>query len=264
MMKKMLEQYIQQLLTTIQIDPFYGPARNVRSGLEISSKIINGLLAAKETGEKLHLEFVKNRVTSQNASFFETIKRSGITYKEDKRKTQKAVSLLKEDRQAPALFVSECTNKKAAFHYPQTLYPLAIADPSGKIYQPTAKHLFRNELIKLSCDSIEKNPPKNVIHIYDGMAIVRSVASQKAWGDLWRLLLSTQPLEGHIIFDNYTDNQVFSVKQTKRVSRAAGEGKRLHIGNGSQEMLQVNDYKEFLKNNLSKADLIRRFSEFVK
>ena len=29
----------------------------------------------------------------------------------------------------------------------------------------------RNELIKLSCDSIEKNSPKDAVHIYDGMAI---------------------------------------------------------------------------------------------
>ena len=82
-------------------------------------------------------------------------------------------------------------------HYHLTLNPLAIADASGKIYQPTAKHLFRNELIKLSCDSIEKNPPKNAVHIYDGMAIVRSVAPQKTWGDLRRLFLNTQPIEEH-------------------------------------------------------------------
>ena len=44
---------IQKLLTTIPINPFHGPARNITSGLEISSKIIEGLLAAKETGEKL-------------------------------------------------------------------------------------------------------------------------------------------------------------------------------------------------------------------
>ena len=53
---------IQQLLTTIPNNPFHGPAQNILSGLEISSKIIDGLLAAKETGEKLHLEFVKNQL----------------------------------------------------------------------------------------------------------------------------------------------------------------------------------------------------------
>ena len=35
--KKMHEQYIQQLLINIPIDPFHGPARNIMSGLEISS-----------------------------------------------------------------------------------------------------------------------------------------------------------------------------------------------------------------------------------
>ena len=59
----MHEQYIQQLLTTIPIDPFHSPARNIMSGLEISSEIIDGLLAARETSEKLHLKIVKNRVT---------------------------------------------------------------------------------------------------------------------------------------------------------------------------------------------------------
>ena len=103
------------------------------------------------------------------------------------------------------------------------------------------------------------------------MATARSAASRKTWGDLWRLLLKCftpnrlhSPSKVHIVFDNYTDNQMFSVKQTKRVSRAAGEGKRLHIGNDSQEMPEGDDYKYFLKNNLNKADLIRRFNEFVK
>ena len=126
------------------------------SGLEISPKIIDGLLAVKETGEKLHLEFVKNRVTSHSTSFFEKIKKSGINYKEEKRKTLKAISVPREDGQALELFVSKCMDKKATFHYTLTTYPLANADPSGTLYQPTAKHLFRNELIKLSCDSIEK------------------------------------------------------------------------------------------------------------
>ena len=45
---------------TIPINPFHGPARYVMNGLGISSKIINGLLAARETGEKLDLEFAQN------------------------------------------------------------------------------------------------------------------------------------------------------------------------------------------------------------
>ena len=64
--KEIREQEIQQLLTTIQINSFHGPARNTMSSLEISSKIIDSLLAAKETSEKIHLEFFKNRVTISN------------------------------------------------------------------------------------------------------------------------------------------------------------------------------------------------------
>ena len=81
-------------------------------------------------------------------------------------------------------------------------------------------------------------------HIYNGMAIVRSVASQKILGDLWRLLLKCftpnrvhSPSKVHIVFDSFLKlNQTFSVKQTKRMSRAAGEGKRLYLGSDSQEM----------------------------
>ena len=48
------------------------------------------------------------------------------------------------------------------------------------------------------------------------------------------------------------------------MSRVASKGKRLHIGNDSQEMSQGDDYKDFLKNNLNKTDLIRQINELVK
>ena len=126
------------------------------------------------------------------------------------------------------MFVSKCKDK-FAFHYPLATYPLAITDPSGTLYQPTAKHLFRNELIKLSWDSIAENTAKNAVHIDDGMGIVQSVASQKSWGDYFlKWLTQTRvhnPSKVHIAFNNYTDNQTFYVKQTKRVSQDAGKGK---------------------------------------
>ena len=132
-----------------------------------------------------------------------------------------------------------------------TSHPLAIADPSGKLYQPTAKQLFRDELIKLTCDLIEKNPPNNAVHTYDWMAIVSRVASQKTCRELWRLVLKRftpnrvhSPQKNHIVYSNYTDDQTFSVKQTKQVSQAAGEWKRLHIGNDSRKMPQGHDYKD--------------------
>ena len=161
-----------------------------------------------------------------------------------------AISVLKEDRQALGLFVAKCNDEKNAFTYPLKTYPLSIADPSGKLYQLKTKHVFRNDLIKLCSNSVEKTPPRNAVHIYDGMAIVRSVPSQKTWGDLWKVLLKCftpeaehLPAKVHIIFDNYMDDQIYSVKATKRADR--GEGKRLHIGSDSQEIPQGDDYKDF-------------------
>ena len=47
------------------------------------------------------------------------------------------------------------------------------------------------------------------------------------------------------------------------MSRQADKGKRLHIRNKSQEKPQGNNFKDFFKNDLNKADLIRRFSGFM-
>ena len=55
----MRERYIQQLLTTIPIDSFHGPAQNMMSGLEISSKIIDDLLVTNETDTARKTIFLK-------------------------------------------------------------------------------------------------------------------------------------------------------------------------------------------------------------
>ena len=268
---KLHEQQITCLISNIQTDPFHGCARNIISGLEVNPKVVKSLLGSTNIGETQKQEFVRDRVLSRKTSFHDPIKKSSVSYKEVKNKKPKAVSVLKEDRQALGLFVSKFTDKRVAFHHPLTTYPLAIADPEGTLYQPTTKSTFRNLLITFADESIEKNPPQHAVHIYDGMATVRSVQPQKTWGDLWRVLLKCytpneahMPSKVHIVFDNYTDNAQFSVKQTKRKSRAGGvEGKRVYIGTDSQEMPQGDDYKDFLKNSSNKGDLIRRFGEFV-
>ena len=45
---------------------------------------------------------------------------------------------------------------------------------------------------------------------------------------------------------------------------AAAEEKRLQVGNDPQETPQGGHCRYFLKNNLNKADIIRRLNEFVK
>ena len=95
------------------------------------------------------------------------------------------ISEMKENLHALELFVSKYTDKNASFHYLLTTYPYTTADLSGILNQPAAAlHLFRNELIMLICDLIERNPPENAAHIFDEVAIARSTMSQINWEDL--------------------------------------------------------------------------------
>ena len=92
------------------------------------------------------------------------------------------------------------------------------------VYQPIVKHLLR----KLSLDSIEKNTLKNFFHINDGIAMVN--VSKSMGRSLLKCFTSTRansPLKIHNVFDNHTDNQTFSLKKSKGVSRAADEGKHV-------------------------------------
>ena len=110
--------------------------------------------------------------------------------------------------------------------------------------------------------------PVGAVYVYNGMAIVRDTPSEKTWGDLWSVLLKRvtpkaeyQPLKVHIVFDNYTDDQVYSVKASKWTDR--GDGRGLHIGNDLQDMPQGNEYQDFLRNSLNKAEFIKHFNEYI-
>ena len=68
---KLHENYIQNLLASLHTDPFHGTARSIISGLEISNKLVDNLLSAKDVGEKTFRRiFIRDRVTSRNISFF--------------------------------------------------------------------------------------------------------------------------------------------------------------------------------------------------
>ena len=90
------------------------------------------------------------------------------------------------------------------------------------------------------------------------MAVVRSVLPQKTCEDLWTILLKCftpkaeyKPSKVHIVFDNYSDDQYYSVKETKRVGR--GEGKRLYIGKDSQDMSQGEEIPKFPEIHLEQS-----------
>ena len=84
---------------------------------------------------------------------------------------------MKEDRQALGLFVAKYPDKKEAFSYPLTTYPLALSTAQETLYKPRTKHLFRNYLIDFSLAFVEIPSELNPVVIYDAVVVIRSVPS---------------------------------------------------------------------------------------
>ena len=73
---------------------------------------------------------------------------------------QKAVSVMKEDRQAFGVILGKEVNLEDAFRYPVTSVPLNLAFPHSTITQ-NPKHYFRNYLIDVTkaCESTTQMKP---------------------------------------------------------------------------------------------------------
>ena len=74
-------------------------------------------------------------------------------------KAPKAVSIVKEDRQAFGLLVGKAASLEEVFAFPITTIPLSLATPDVALRQGN-KAVFRNFMIKES-NSLVNTPPKN-------------------------------------------------------------------------------------------------------
>ena len=108
------------------------------------------------------------------------------------------------------------------------------------------------ELSNPKVSEINSNP----IVTNDAMAIVRSVPSEKTWDSLFQTLVKVfrlQEAEDTIsVFDNYSDNQEFSLKQQEIMNRVTNGTVRAYMGQSTQEMAQSN-----------KAELIDQFTQYI-
>ena len=99
------------------------------------------------------------------------------------------------------------------------------------------------------------------------MAIVRSVSSEKTWEPLFQTLVKALRLqeaeETMLVFDNYSDNQEFFLRQQERMNRLTNGTVRVYIGESTQEMPRGNAYQQCLKNTENKAELIDRFTQCI-
>ena len=175
---------------------------------------------------------------------------------------------MKEDRQALGLFFVKYPEKREAFSNPLTTYPLALSTAQGTLYKPRTKHLFKNYLIDSSAAFVEIPSELNTVVIYDTMAVIRSVPSQPTWEDLFKILIKVYKLkestETGLVFDNYTDELEYSLKERKRSDRAGSTAPlRTHVGEMSQEIPQGKNYQEFLSNTKNKSQLLKKFTEYA-
>ena len=98
----------------------------------------------------------------------------------------------------------------------------------------------------------------NPIVIYDAMAIVRSVPSEKTRESLFQTLVKV--LRTQEVFDNYSNNQEFFLKQQETINRVTnGRYYKSAYLRKLIKMFQGEAYKQYLENTENKAELIDQF-----
>ena len=251
-------------------DPFLnGPARHMKTGVEIDCNVVRGLMSSAEAGEQKYKEFVDLRLKAiggKKVNFFDKITKLKIkTGMEKTKKDTKAINILKEDRQAFGLLVGKITSLEEVLSYPLTTVPLALATPERDLRQGS-KAALRNYLIEES-QSLCDEPPHRGNWLIDGMAAVKSVPAQQTWGEYAEALFKfclplsdSKPLHLGIIFDSY--NAVTTKELTQR--RRGIPGRRTHITSSEQSMPKKKDWDSFLRNSENKTEMIRFLVNYYK
>ena len=91
-----------------------------------------------------------------------------------------------------------------------------------------------------------------------------SVPSEKTWESLFQTLVNTlktqEAEETVLVFDNYSNNQEFFLKQQERINRVTNGRyyKSAHVRK-LPKMSQDKVYKQYLEKTENKAELIDRF-----
>ena len=105
------------------------------------------------------------------------------------KETPKAISVLKEDRQAFGILVAKATSLEEAFSFPITTLPLGLATPDRDLWQ-SDKASFRNHLINES-KAASSIIPLKARYIIDGMALFRTVKPKETYQEWLVSVLSS-------------------------------------------------------------------------
>ena len=132
----------------------------ITTGEEIDLAVVYDMLHADAKGNEKHLQFSSEHLVNGTKGFFDPIKKLKLqTGVEKGKKTPRAMSLLKEDRQAFGLIIAKATSLEEAFEYQITSVPLSLATPDATLRQ-SEKASLQNFLINDS-GSFTDQLPKN-------------------------------------------------------------------------------------------------------
>ena len=105
----------------------------------------------------------------------------------------------------------------------------------------------------------------NLTVIYDTMAIVRSVPSEKTWESLFQTLVKAFRLqeagETILVFDKYSYSHEFSLEQQERINRVTNGTVRVYMGGSTHEMPIKNTLKTQKLRLNSLTDLHNTYSK---
>ena len=250
---------------------------HIKSGAVIDDTIVHGLLRSNETGEALLKTFIDERLIStgdERGSIFKPVKNPMIkTGLQKPKKVEKAVNVLKEEKQAFGLLVGKSTTAEEAHSFPLTSVPLALASPEGTLRQSN-KSGFRNHLIEEGnaveyfCYHVIEDSHCSMKSVPSrGDWIIRSVTVRNNWRDYGEAFLAfccppinTEPNAVIIVMDTYGENRVKEITQKGR----GEEGKRIHITGEQQNMPSAKDWPSFLQNAENKINLISFLANYYK
>ena len=91
---------------------------------------------------------MEDRLVKGKVNFYQPVKRLKLTTGlKMTKKEPKAVSILKQDRQAFGTLLTKSINLEVEFQHPLTEIPLSIATPGGELRQ-APEHVLRNHIIE--------------------------------------------------------------------------------------------------------------------
>ena len=184
--------------------------------------------------------------------------------KKDLQKAPKAMSIVKEDRQAFGILLGDNIDLNEAFQYPITSVPLSLANPDSTLRQGQ-KHTLRNHLIEIS-KSAEATPPSNARWIIDTMALIRTAKTKNTYKDFFEQIIRLSipkenlcPLSVEFINDIYKQ---ISCKNCTRKERG-NEGVRIYLQSVDQVMMTGKDWLMFFGNLENKQNLLNLFATYL-